>query len=149
MNPTFHSRGSFITKYNTNAFLEMNNEAVAISIITNESEKFDLNPAWSDSIQLEFEDADDRNPNCFSKDQADLLFNFISKNIRKKSIIIHCTAGVSRSAAVALFIEECMLGNEIELHRSSYYNYNRHVFKLLRNKWIQDQIEYQTLGMLL
>ncbi len=148
MNPTFHSRGSFITKYNTDAFLEMNNEAVAISIITDESEKFDLNPAWSDSIQLEFEDADDSNPNCFSEEQAEILFNFINKN-RNKKLIIHCTAGVSRSAAVALFIEEYLLGNQIELHRSSYCNYNRHVFKLLRNEWVQDQIEYKNLGMLL
>ena len=137
---TFHSRVSFIEKINTDSFLKSNPEVVAISVITDESEKFDLNSLWADTIQLEFEDTVDvNNPKCFTQKQAEELYNFIIKYKDKAGIIVHCTMGVSRSAAIALFIEEYILGKEIELHRSKYCNYNRYVYSLLLKEYIKHE----------
>ena len=137
---TFHSRVSFIEKINTDSFLKFNPDVVAISVITDESEKFDLNSSWLDAIQLEFEDTIDiNNPKCFNQKQAEQLYNFIIKYKNKSGIIVHCTMGVSRSAAISLFIEEYILGKEIELHRSKYCNYNRYVYGLLLKEYIKHE----------
>lgn len=136
---SFHSRVSFIEKINTDSFLKLNPDVVAISVITDEAEKFNLNQLWADSIQLEFEDTvDTNNPKCFNEQQAKELYNFILKHKMKSSIIVHCTMGVSRSAAIALFIEEHILNKQIELHRSRYCNYNRHVYNLLLKEHIKN-----------
>lgn len=137
---TFHSRVSFIEKINTDSFLKSNPDIVAISVITDEAEKFNLNQLWLDSIQLEFEDTvDTNNPKCFNQKQAEELYNFIIRHKNKAGIVIHCTMGVSRSAAIALFIEEYILGKEIELHRSKYCNYNRYVYNLLLKEYIKHE----------
>lgn len=52
---------------------------------------------------------------AFTKKQAQELFEFILKHKDKKVCIIHCKAGVSRSAAVGVFIQE-------------YFNLDKQVF---------------------
>lgn len=69
--------------------------------------------------------------------QAKQLYDFIVDAILDTSvtnIIVHCHAGISRSAAVALFIKEYFINNEnYQTLPEKYVNYNRRVYsELLR-----------------
>ena len=46
----------------------------------------------------------EENTKAFSKEQAEQLFKFIKKNKEKETCIVHCMAGISRSAAVGVFV---------------------------------------------
>jgi predicted protein tyrosine phosphatase len=68
--------------------------------------------AFNESIRLEFWDTEDNVPGypTISKEQAQELVDFILKNANKK-FVIHCDAGQSRSAGVALAVE-CLLDHD-------------------------------------
>lgn len=42
----------------------------------------------------------------FSKDMAEDLYRFISRNVAKSQCVIHCSAGISRSGAVATVVAD-------------------------------------------
>lgn len=71
--------------------------------------------------------------------QAQELYSFIKSNKEKECIIIHCTAGVSRSGAVATFINDFVSGdwNTFKQQNSSIQP-NTHVYKLLEKVWQED-----------
>jgi len=58
----------------------------------------------------------------FSKKQARELITFIETNKEKQIFIVHCSAGISRSAAVALFIND-LYGNSYK----EFFNDNRQI----------------------
>jgi predicted protein tyrosine phosphatase len=56
--------------------------------------------------RYDIEIKNNRKLNLFTKDQAEIIVNFINSIIKKpeiKTLVIHCAAGISRSGAVGLF----------------------------------------------
>lgn len=90
-----------------------------------------LRPGWKHLLILEFNDIDRKMPpwKLFDKDQAKQVIDFVeSLPDEVDSIMVHCEAGISRSAAVALFIKDCY-APDLELKYSEFHN--RHVRNLL------------------
>ena len=54
---------------------------------------------------------------AFSEEQASKLFEFIKQNRDRKTCIVHCMAGISRSAAVAEFVNGYCQGDWEEFKR--------------------------------
>jgi predicted protein tyrosine phosphatase len=54
---------------------------------------------------------DVQNYKAITHDQANEIVDFIEKNIDKKKLFVHCTAGVSRSAAIGEFVYELFGGS--------------------------------------
>ena len=92
----------------------------------------------SDILRLSFidieENIEEYNPNIiFSKDIAKQIIEFIKKfenEDTKEEVVVHCFAGVSRSAGVAKFIAE-RYGLEFE---DFYNDYNKLVYKILKEE---------------
>jgi predicted protein tyrosine phosphatase len=64
------------------------------------------------------------------------LFDFIEANNNKISFIIHCSAGISRSGAVAQFINDYFDFDEEKFKLNNpFIHPNPHVFSLLKNVW--------------
>jgi predicted protein tyrosine phosphatase len=70
------------------------------------------------------------------------IVNFVNKNAKKvEGIMVHCKAGISRSAAVAKWIS---LVYDLPFNHE-YEHYNWHVYKLLNN--MHDVLESRRLGV--
>lgn len=87
--------------------------AIAISIINPiVLSEFDIEMPtkiedWFDFHQILFDDVESNEKNCFTSDMANDLMAFIQKHINAdKDWVIHCEAGLSRSAAVARIVHE-------------------------------------------
>lgn len=90
-------------------------------------------PLWMDGIQLMFDDVDfDYEPlklKAISPKQADIIVNFVDRihNLPNEiTIIVHCLAGVSRSAGVGKFINDIFSLNlpnyyELKVHNDTVY----------------------------
>lgn len=65
----------------------------------------------------------------FSPSLAKEIIRFVKEN-SKKYFVIHCFAGVSRSAAVARWIE-LHLEKQLPLNLQNYSLYNKHIFDTL------------------
>lgn len=75
---------------------------------------------FSDITSREFDEFDGRDFNPISEEQALQILNFININ-KDKNFIIHCSAGISRSAAVALYLHT-IHGHEL---KSNFWNTSR------------------------
>lgn len=132
------SRASFIRDYNSNP----PPNSLCISIMNTEDlleDYFTLSSEWATRLRFTFDDISEEleGYQLFDYQRACLLLKTVldeQLNIKSefKDIIIHCTAGVSRSAAVALFLNQLHHKTIItDLHRFGWTCYNRHVFSLL------------------
>ena len=89
-------------------------------------------PGWHAILRLEFHDIEQEMPGepwvLFSEDQAKQVIGYVrSRASEVTGIMVHCRAGVSRSAAMAKWIAD-----EFELPFDHDYSlYNRHVYTLL------------------
>lgn len=76
---------------------------------------------------------------AMTREQAAELYQFIKANKDKEAVLIHCTAGVARSGAVGVFINDFIGGNYHELMRNNpSIQPNSHVYRLLHNEWYKD-----------
>ncbi|MDY0198974.1 MAG: dual specificity protein phosphatase family protein [Tenuifilaceae bacterium] len=89
-----------------------------------------LKEGWLDILPLTFEDLDIRLNDylIFNNDDAKQIIDFVEKYENQAStIIVHCHAGISRSAAVAKFIAEKY---DLKFNHN-YFLYNKLVYKIL------------------
>lgn len=99
----------------------------------------ELMPGWENLLRLYFSDIDKPQSNyvLFNEEHAKSIIDFIKKishtgiDCEKVDIIIvHCAAGISRSAAVAKFVAYFF---EDETFNHEYSMYNRHVYSVLNS----------------
>lgn len=114
------------------------NKALAISIVTTTEDSFEISNKFADSFQLVFKDDNE----SFTESHArQILASVYANKDTIDTIYVHCLMGVSRSAAVALFLTEAF--NEItieDIRRSPYCNYNRHVYTTLFRVFYDNEI---------
>jgi predicted protein tyrosine phosphatase len=107
-----------------------------ISITAACSYPANLKEGWKRVLRLEFDDVDrDEEPYIlFSEQQARDIIEFVATAQKNgtEGILVHCHAGISRSAAVARWIADT--------YRlpfpASYCLYNKHVYAILREEHI-------------
>lgn len=67
-----------------------------------------------------------------SEDQGDMIIEFIHDNQKADVFIVHCAAGVSRSAGVARFIDWKMNANDLLFHQNNPHILpNQRIFSML------------------
>lgn len=98
------------------------------------------NKLWFDGIQLQFDDIDTSEPEhnlyTISDNQSDAIVTFIKRLHGCDSeidLIVHCYAGISRSAAVGKFANDLL-----DLNLPNYthlMSYNRSVYHHLLQAW--------------
>lgn len=98
-----------------------------------------LQHGWHSVLRLQFDDIDVADPefqadkSCvmFNEDHAKQIIEFVTAakaSGQVEGIMVHCLAGISRSAAVAKWIAE-QHGLPFS---DSYSLYNRHIYRVLR-----------------
>jgi len=90
-------------------------------------------------LYLRFHDTDEQDGvlTPFDKNHAKWIFSFLKRNTEAKELVVHCTMGVSRSAAIAIFFSE-MLGVQCEreglkVNYQTWPMYNKLVYRVLCN----------------
>jgi len=93
------------------------------------------------ALFLKFADIDD-NSSGFTDKDADRIVQFAQESyIKRKDIVVHCFAGISRSGAVAKFVNEYWALGDVVL--DTYVGHNRHVYyKLLEQAGVPTQRQY-------
>lgn len=98
-----------------------------------------LQHGWHSVLRLQFDDIDVAEPEfqpaepyvIFNEDHAKQVIEFVTaakESGQVEGIMVHCHAGISRSAAVAKWIAE-KYGLPFS---ESYSLYNRHIYRVLR-----------------
>jgi predicted protein tyrosine phosphatase len=70
---------------------------------------------YDNVLNIDFGDCGEEELEAMSIEQAHDIINFIKKNKDKNNFYIHCSAGISRSGAVASFIYDYFKDNDIDV----------------------------------
>jgi len=106
-----------VVKYSMNNFKDLKiDENTVIISITDPGSKFismDILNKFKDNLSIQFWDIEEQigNYKPISIEQAKVIKDFVIKN-KDNNFIVHCEAGMSRSAAVGLFIYYIIEHNE-------------------------------------
>lgn len=103
-----------------------------------------LKEGWEDILRLEFDDVvkvPDNMPEikAFCQAHVDAIHEFVDRHVEAgKNFIVHCDAGVSRSVAVGVFLNEVHGGN-LKLHAIETTEFaNSRVHRgLMRKYWAE------------
>ena len=96
-------------------------EGTVMISISGPDDPADLKEGWEDVLRLEFHDVvkiprgiPDIKP--FHRSHVDAIHEFVEKHVEAgKDFAIHCDAGVSRSVAVGVFLED-VHGGDLTMH---------------------------------
>lgn len=134
---------------------------MALISIREPAEWVSLHRDWKNVLEVEFHDADP-NPNplepqtnfgieyddvvYFDDGMADDVMRFVNdlpKNV--VHLIVHCHAGISRSAAVAKSIVDLIPGFDWDTaNLRDYRLYNKHVYRVMVNS-MDEKIDYEKI----
>lgn len=104
--------------------MEGDNSAVIISIFGSTDTPATLQPGWHDVLRLQFDDVSEKAEFGipFNDSMADEVIAFIEKN-PGKHVFIHCAAGRSRSAGMAVGVAHFFgREGELEIHAGAIPN---------------------------
>lgn len=110
---------------------------VLISITQPGDKEVGLHPEWKAILRLEFDDIDgsmlpSSNSRSFTAWHAKEVLDFLEIYKDIDELIVHCMAGISRSAAVAKFAAEKYNCNEFLRMFEKYELYNKWVYSSLK-----------------
>lgn len=112
----------------------------AIISISDPGDGADLKPGWKWRLNLNFDDIEKFISGyvSFSYGQAEEVINFLAKisaSTDVGTLFVHCEAGISRSAAVALFAQESFSTRGRRIHGDHH------------NKLVKGMLDYQLKKM--
>ncbi|MBE3094311.1 MAG: dual specificity protein phosphatase family protein [Actinobacteria bacterium] len=113
--------------------------SVLISITSPNSEFVQLHGDWTDVLRLKFDDVeqkDGQDYELFSDIQAKQILDFVIKHL-DKDIFVNCDAGLSRSPAVVVALEQIFNANDVS-NVSDYQHHNRFVKNKIRDIWFKN-----------
>ena len=80
------------------------------------------NPHIKGVCALQFDDVDFGEPYCITREDAEKILEFVSQRIDKVDlVIVHCEAGVSRSAGVCAALMKIFTGDDWEIFNKPRY----------------------------
>ena len=93
-------------------------------------------------LHLFFDDVCSNEPNCMNESDAEKIAEF-AKNIADKvdQIIVHCEAGVSRSAGVAAALMKYFNDDDMPIFENPRYCPNMHCYSMVLNALMMDVSE--------
>ena len=97
-------------------------EIISISDAYDSYPHFNDNLNFSRILYLKFDDVEKGEPNCITTEDAKKITKFINTvNKSIEQIIVHCEAGVSRSAGVCAAIMKYLTGDDSEIFDNPKY----------------------------
>lgn len=86
-------------------------------------------------LRLWFDDVDEKITNCMNEDHAKAIKDFVDRYADYDvTVIVHCDAGVSRSAGVAAALSEYYNGDDSYFFDSGYYTPNMLCYRAMMDE---------------
>ena len=133
----FMSRSKFVDTVGTS-------DKIFISIVGEETnyKRPYLNGCWYVGLFLKFDDCENTKDGILmTDDDAKQIINFLVDFQNKKTefeLIVHCFAGISRSAAIIKFFED-YISRESNKKYTLYPYYNKFIYSKLVNIFIKEK----------
>ncbi len=103
---------------------------VSITDTENEPVRFPANPMITGILALSFNDTDDEFSGAITDGDADNIARFVTAVSDKVDcLVVHCEAGVSRSAGVCAAIMKSLTDSDMAIFNNPYYKPNMRCYR--------------------
>lgn len=117
-------------------------EIISISDSYDFCPRFNKNQNILRVLYLKFDDVEKGEPNCITTEDAKKIVKFINTvNKDIEQIIVHCEAGVSRSAGICAAIMKYLTGDDSEIFDNSKYCPNITCYRTVLNEFYSPKEE--------
>lgn len=105
---------------------------ISITDVGSEPNRFNHNSGILNVLHLQFNDVDIHEPFCITETDACKIVNFVSRYLNKaKQIVVHCEAGVSRSAGVCAALMKVINGSDFEIFDNPHFCPNMSCYRMV------------------
>ena len=105
---------------------------ISINDVNDVLNKFNNNPNIKAVCSLRFNDVEGNRDGHMVREDAEKIIEFVNNNINDvDEIIVHCGAGVSRSAGVCAALMLILTGDDSDIFNSSRFRPNMHCYRLV------------------
>lgn len=122
----------------------MDMPCVIISITDPDSApaKFHRNPQIKSVLRLSFEDVDADTDGAMTKEDAEKIVFFVKRwKTKVPHIIVHCEAGISRSAGICAALMLWLTGSDQAVFDDLQYRPNMRCYRLVLNE-VQEELDH-------
>ena len=102
---------------------------ISITDIDSNPVLFAQNEHIKSILRLSFSDVDRGNFGAMNENDANSIVSFCAKWLPDTNLIVHCEAGVSRSAGVCAAILKWYEGSDMQIFENAYYRPNMHCYR--------------------
>ena len=89
-----------------------------------------------DVLHIQFDDVEAGEKNCISSSDAENIIGFVNKYLNDaEECIVHCEAGISRSAGIAAALLYILNGTDNQIFGNSKYCPNRTCYRAILNNF--------------
>lgn len=123
---------------------ETNKRSIIISITDFWSRpvNFADNPNVIGILRLKFDDVSRGEENCMTEEDAKKIIRFVNNYIGSvECILVHCEAGVSRSAGVCAALMKIITGDDGSVFNNPRYYPNRDCYRVVLNSYFRSYKE--------
>lgn len=105
---------------------------ISITDVGSSHNDFALNKNIVDILHLQFDDVEIPDKNCISPADAEQIVKFVNAHLDEtQCILVHCEAGICRSAGVAAALMLILIGNDDGIFKNAKYCPNRSCYRLV------------------
>lgn len=109
---------------------------ISITDVNSEYNRFNHQSNLVDVCHVKFDDVEKGEENCITKSDAQKIVDFMKKYDDIQNVIVHCEAGVSRSAGCCAALMLAYNGSDMEIFSNAKYCPNMTVYRLVLNTFM-------------
>lgn len=94
---------------------------ISITDVNEPNNNLKIGPNCLGILRLKFQDVEFGWDDCITPDQGSQIVNFVNSYPEAEQIVVHCEAGVSRSAGVCAALKYAMTGDDMDIFRNGKY----------------------------
>lgn len=109
---------------------------ISITDVGSEDNRFNRQSNLVDVCRVKFDDVEKGEENCITKSDAQKIVDFMKKYDDIQNVIVHCEAGVSRSAGCCAALMLACNGSDMEIFSNPVFCPNMTVYRTVLNTFM-------------
>lgn len=115
---------------------------ISITDVGSSENQFGRNPHIKGILRLSFDDVDFGEDNCITKEDGRRILNFVQEYVRRvEMIVVHCEAGISRSAGICAALMRIINGDDEEIFDNPKFCPNMSCYRTVLRTYYDDWSE--------
>ena len=106
---------------------------ISITDIASSPVQFSKNENIKDILRLSFNDMDKESSGAMLSEDANSIVRFCLHWLPQTNLLVHCEAGISRSAGICAAILKWYEGSDMQIFGNAYYHPNMHCYREVLN----------------